>query len=132
MTDRHHLLEIILWPESDGTYKTILNTKARLKELNIYDDFKLTIKLDRAVHTALHRRYTTDETKMKMGRLGRTYTMTDEWKAKISASKLGKHRSEETKAKIREKMRGRKRPPMSDEWKAKISESHRKRKITLP
>lgn len=31
--DRHHLLEIILWPNEDGTFTEIENSAARLKEL---------------------------------------------------------------------------------------------------
>lgn len=49
----HHLLEIILWPESDGTLREILNTASRLKELGIYTD-KLTIPCTRADHSRLH------------------------------------------------------------------------------
>ena len=41
---RHHLLEIILWPNNDGTFTKIINSKKRLEELGIYDDYKLCIK----------------------------------------------------------------------------------------
>ena len=40
-THRHHLLEIILWPNGDDTFKTILNSRERLQQLGIYDDYKL-------------------------------------------------------------------------------------------
>lgn len=55
--DRHHLLQIILWPNEDGTFRTILNSKERLKELGIYDEFKLTITIPRSQHIAMHNKY---------------------------------------------------------------------------
>ena len=50
---RHHLLEIILWPNEDGTFREILNTASTLKQLGIYTD-KLTIAVSRADHARLH------------------------------------------------------------------------------
>ena len=61
--DRHHLLQIILWPNGDGTYRTILNSRERLKELNIYNDFKMTITITHQQHMDLHNKYRSDETK---------------------------------------------------------------------
>lgn len=52
--DRHHLLEIILWPNDDGTFTEIRNSAERLQELGIYDDYKLTIPLTHSEHTRLH------------------------------------------------------------------------------
>lgn len=52
--DRHHLLEIILWPNSDGTFRKILNSRARLIELGIYDDWKLTITIPASEHSKMH------------------------------------------------------------------------------
>lgn len=57
MNDRHHLLECILWPNGDGTFRKIINTEKRLKELGIYDDYKLIIKLDRSTHQKMHRAF---------------------------------------------------------------------------
>lgn len=131
MLDRHHLLEIILWPEENGTFRTIINSRNRLKELHIYSDFKLTIKTEHGMHTALHAKYRTgikltDEAKAKMSAAKLCKPKSAETKAKMSAAKLGKPRTAETKAKISEKMRGRKRPPFSAEWRAKMSSSHKK------
>lgn len=52
--DRHHLLEIILWPNPDGTFREIRNSKNRLKELGIYDDYKLCIEIPSDEHARLH------------------------------------------------------------------------------
>lgn len=51
---RHHLLEFILWPKEDGSFIEIRNSSARLKELGIYDDYKLCILLSRSEHAKLH------------------------------------------------------------------------------
>ena len=52
--DRHHLLECILWPNGDGTFRKIVNSSKRIKELGIYNDFKLTIPMDHSTHMRLH------------------------------------------------------------------------------
>jgi DNA-directed RNA polymerase alpha subunit len=57
MIDRHHLLECILWPNGDGTFRKIINRAERLKELGIYDDYKLTIQIDHAAHSTMHREF---------------------------------------------------------------------------
>lgn len=57
MIERHHLLECILWPNGDGTFRKIINRAKRLQELGIYDDYKLTIPLDKSTHTTLHREF---------------------------------------------------------------------------
>lgn len=54
MTDRHHLLECILWPNGDGTFRKIINTEDRLRELWIYDDWKLTIPIEHRMHISMH------------------------------------------------------------------------------
>lgn len=54
MTDRHHLLECILWPNGDGTFRKIINTQKRLESLGIYDDYKMTISIDRSIHQIMH------------------------------------------------------------------------------
>lgn len=57
MIIRHHLLECILWPNGDGTFRKIVNTQKRLKELGIYDDYKMTIQIDQSSHIAMHHRF---------------------------------------------------------------------------
>lgn len=57
MIDRHHLLECILWPNEDGTFRKIVNTKNRLKELGIYYDYKLTIRIEHSAHSTMHREF---------------------------------------------------------------------------
>lgn len=54
MLVNHHLLEIILWPNDDGTFRTILNSRKRLKELGIYKKSVMTIKLTDIDHKVLH------------------------------------------------------------------------------
>lgn len=51
----HHLLEIILWPNGDGTFKEIRNSASRLKELNCYEPNKMVIKLNISEHCKLHK-----------------------------------------------------------------------------
>ena len=59
--DRHHLLEIILWPNSDGTFRKIINTGKRLRELGIYYDWKLTITIPADKHSRMHSHNRSDE-----------------------------------------------------------------------
>ena len=54
MIERHHLLECILWPNGDGTFRKIVNLPDRLQKLGIYYDYKLTIPIERGVHTSMH------------------------------------------------------------------------------
>ena len=51
---RHHLLECILWPNGDGTFRTINNSMDRLIELGIYYDYKLCITITNSEHWSLH------------------------------------------------------------------------------
>lgn len=67
--DRHHLLEIILWPNGDGTFRTILNSRKKLKELGIYHQYKMTIAIPKSEHSKLHGAYkpkVSDESRRKM------------------------------------------------------------------
>ena len=57
MIDRHHLLECILWPNGDGTFRKIINTQDRLRELGIYDEYKLTIPIEHGAHNTMHIRF---------------------------------------------------------------------------
>lgn len=52
--DRHHLLECILWPNGDGTFRKIINTGKRLDELGVYKDYKLTIPIEHRTHMIMH------------------------------------------------------------------------------
>lgn len=81
---RHHLLEIILWPNSDGTFRTIHNSAARLQELGIYNDFKMTIRMTHSEHSKLHNN-----------------NRSNEWKSRIKTGCKGRKISEETKEKLR-------------------------------
>lgn len=108
--DRHHLLEIILWPNGDGTFRTILNSAERLKELGIYDDYKMTIPLTRSEHTKLHMkgRTVSEETKQKMSeaKKGKSpKSFSDEHKQHIKDSRIGQTHSEETKKKLSDSVR---------------------------
>ena len=53
----HHLLEIILWRNIDGTFRTITNTQARLKKLGCYKEGIMTITMTNSDHTTLHNAY---------------------------------------------------------------------------
>ena len=57
------------------------------------------------------------------------YRPTPEHRAKISATKMGVPRSQETKDKIAAAHKGRKRPPFSEEWKANMRAAHARRKL---
>lgn len=54
MTVKHHLLEIILWPNEDGTTKEIRHSVDDLKALRIYEKDIMTIEMTRAEHASLH------------------------------------------------------------------------------
>ena len=90
---RHHLLELILWPNKDGTFTKICNSADRLKELNVYDDYKMTIELTNSQHITLHNNFRTDAEKKQFA----------------NAFK-GKHHKEETKEKLKEKFTGENNP----------------------
>lgn len=57
MIDRHHLLECILWPNGDGTFRKIINPYKRLQKLGIYDERKLTIPIEHGAHSSMHRSF---------------------------------------------------------------------------
>lgn len=108
LTDRHHLLEIILWPNGDGTFKTILNSPERLQQLGIYNDYKLTIPLSRAEHNRLHKKgkHHSDETKRKMSKAQKVLCFSDEHRQKLSEVHKGKVFSVEHRAKLSAAFKG--------------------------
>jgi hypothetical protein len=57
MIVRHHLLECILWPNKDGTFRKIINTQKRLEELGVYNDWKLIIRIERGAHSTMHHEF---------------------------------------------------------------------------
>lgn len=120
--DRHHLLEIILWPNGDGTFTEIRNSAKRLEELGIYKDYKMTILLPHSEHMSLHRAGQThsDETKKKMSEAKKGRPFSDEHRRKLSEAHKGQTLSDETRRKISE---ARKCKPHSDETRRKIAES---------
>lgn len=106
---RHHLLELILWPKEDGSFIEIQNSRARLKELGIYDDFKLTIPMSSSEHTSLHNKGSwnywygkspSDETRKKIADSLKGKSFTDEHRQKLSVANKGKMRSEVTRQRI--------------------------------
>ncbi len=122
--DRHHLLEIILWPNGDGTFRKIINTAKRLSELGIYDDWKLTITIPASEHSRMHGYNRTDEHRAKLSALLKGKKRSKETREKMSKAKIGntnakgmKH-SEEAKAKMSAAKKGYKH---SEETKAKMS-----------
>lgn len=102
---RHHLLEIILWPNEDGTLRTIHNSAKRLSELGIYDDFKMTIQITDSEHMRLHMLNEAEEVKTKRrhdsyGFKGKHHS--SEHKQYMSTKLTGRHHSEEAKQKMRD------------------------------
>lgn len=57
MIDRHHLLECILWPNGDGTFRKIVNEAKRLRKLGVYWDYKLTIPIEHGIHISMHHKF---------------------------------------------------------------------------
>jgi hypothetical protein len=103
MIDQHHLLECILWPNGDGTFRKIINRAKRLDELGIYKDFKLTIPIDHSIHQSMHREFEKGteyeragenapgygRTGEKSPMYGRTFTHTEDVKRKLSEDHFG-------------------------------------------
>lgn len=132
--DRHHLLEIILWPNGDGTFRTILNSRDRLKELGIYDDYKLTIPLSIEEHRKLHAAYRAEETRRKLAQAHKGLHHTKESKRKISESHLSSSKCSEWLNKLHEMNKGRepwnKGETCTDETRRKMSNSHKGKKFS--
>ena len=112
--NRHHLLEIILWPNTDGTYRTILNSRQRLKELGIYDDFKLCIRISAREHSSMHRL-----AEISVGRKptppsakGKHWSLSAETKQKMSVAQTGKPGTNTGKT-------------FSAQWRRRISEGQK-------
>lgn len=129
--DRHHLLEIILWPKADGTFRTILNTKERLKELGIYNDYKMTIPLTKSEHMKLHGENQSDEHKKENSEANKGRKLSAESRKKMSEAKkgekhplYGKTHSAETKRKMSNSRKG-KHWKLSEETKKKMSEARK-------
>lgn len=57
MIDMHHLLECILWPNGDGTFRKIINPYKRLEKLGVYKDYKLTIPIEHGLHQTMHHEF---------------------------------------------------------------------------
>lgn len=89
---RHHLLELMFYIDENGNKITINNSVERLKELGIYDDWKMCIEMTQSEHMRLHMTNLSDETKAKMfkERSGKNHPM------------YGKTHSNETKNKMSE------------------------------
>jgi hypothetical protein len=87
---RHHLLEIILWPNEDGTFRTSLNSRKRLIELGIYFDYKMTIPVSKSEHSSLHGTNRSEETRKRLSisKSGKSQTITH--RENLSASHIGK------------------------------------------
>lgn len=97
---QHHLLELLLWPNADGSFRKICNTADRLKELGIYDDYKLCIPLTNSEHVRLHNNFRTDEEK-----------------AKFAIAFKGRKHKESSLQKLRERFAGEKNPMFGkDAW----------------
>lgn len=85
---RHHLLEIILWPNCDGTFKTIINEAKDLISMGIYNN-KMTFEMTNSDHTTLHNKYWSERRREKQRKSLTGYKHDDAFKAKISAATKG-------------------------------------------
>lgn len=56
---RHHLLEIMFYYDEHGEKHIITNSRKRLKELGVYDDWKLCITMKSSDHSSMHNKYRT-------------------------------------------------------------------------
>lgn len=110
--DRHHLLEIVLWPNHDGTYTKIVNSAKRLQQLGIYDDYKMCIELEHGEHTALHNRNLNSERrdKIRMRAISNNPTKNKEVANKISKALTGKARDADFRKKISNATKGNRNP----------------------
>lgn len=117
---RHHLLELILWPKEDGSFMEIKNSAKRLKELGIYDDFKLTIQMTAKEHNRLHRK---GQEPWNKG-----IAATEESKVKNRLAHIGKqpwnkgakgmlHHDEDTRRRISEALKGKCKHNTGRHWK---------------
>ena len=77
-TVKHHLLELILWPNGDGTYRKINHTADELKAMGIYQPNIMTIELTRSEHCILHK-----------PRTGKPFS--EDARRRISEGNKGKH-----------------------------------------
>lgn len=98
--EKHHLLELILWPNEDGTLKEIIHTSSELKELGIYEKDIMTISLTTSEHAKLHQSSKAYKemisNRLKKAMKGRTFT--DEHKQKLREAK--KNISDDTRKKL--------------------------------
>lgn len=88
---RHHLLECMFYIDENGNKIIIHNSRERLKELGIYDDYKMCIEITQSEHVRLHNANMSDETRAKIskGQTGKNNylygkTLSDETKKKMS------------------------------------------------
>ena len=127
--DRHHLLEIILWPNGDGTFREIRNSRARLKELGIYNDWKMCIEIPCDEHARLHNRgdrnnmfnkslVWSDESKNKLSEsirgskhplYGKTKELSSNWKGNDASYKTKKRRMDPSRSPEAQRIRRAKR-----------------------
>lgn len=106
--ERHHLLEIILWPNEDGTFREIRNSRARLRELCIYEDWKMCITIQRSEHCKMHMtgRYVSPETRAKISL--NNCSKRKEISSARNAKNRGRKHTEEERQKMRDAWKRRK------------------------
>ena len=126
---RHHLLEIILWPTADGKFVEIHNSKQRLIDLGVYNDFKCTITMSNSEHGKLHGTNLSPATKQKMSESAKMRIASDETKHKMSLAHsgtnnhfYGKKHTEESRRKMSKAHTG-KHITLSDTHKQHLSEA---------
>ena len=123
-----------MWPNEDGTFRQIINDEQRLKNLGIYNDYKLTILIDSRTHNILHNMFPSDKrllarkkcvTAMRNSNIGRIHT--DETRRKISISRTGMKFSETHRYNLSVSHKGKNTGPLSEEHKKHLSESQKGR-----
>ena len=110
---RHHLLEIILWPTDDGNFIEIHNSKQRLIDLGVYNEYKCTITMTNSEHGKLHGKHLSPATKQKMSESAKKRRASDETKHKMSLAHAGannhfygKKHTEESRLKMSKARKG--------------------------
>lgn len=86
---RHHLLECMFYIYENGNKITINNSLSRLKELGIYDDYKMCIEITQSEHMRLHATNRSDETLAKISAAASNRSL--ETRAKLSAAISGEN-----------------------------------------
>jgi hypothetical protein len=113
--EEHHLLECIIWPNGDGTFRKIVNRAERLQKLGIYQD-KLTIPIECSVHQTMHWKFENGSTENMIRK--ERMSIAASRRTGILAAMYGRHHNKESNEKNSKAHIGKKH---SEEAKRKMS-----------